>query len=832
MHVLHGGWFPAATQAFVSEGQFYLWVESAERQTRGRPSRSGGQHPYNLSEKALVEFLSTTLKLKPTPGKTDTYPIGSAYVWLPATAKGPLPAPELRPSPNAEAFELKLWQVTCCQVTVLTGTGFLNPVVALLRQLYQLIAAGNLDCHIGSDLLFWYRYTQTLSDLIEGDHYIPALRCERRGEQYNIYSRWEPLGSRYEQATAAYADAMPLVCRLGQTTLSDQPMPYDPEALLRHFSECWLTDMVTQTPWPRTFLTTIAGTLLADCVAGTVPGGTPAQLKLYQQWQAWCDRICQTETNSTFFLAFRLDAPKHSKDPWPLRLQVMLKADPSVRLDLRDYWRMAPNQRWAMKVLLGKDFEQRLLLTLGQAARIYPLLWEGLETDRPAGLRLDMDAAVDFLQEAAWVLESAGFKVIVPSWWTAAGRRRLRLRRKARPGQTHTDPGKTYFSLSNIVEYEYTLALGDETVTRREWHQLVKAKTPMVQIRGQWVVLDPSKLEEMRTLLEQTPQQTSLLGFMRLQAEQGEAVELDAGHTGNGARGTTLGDMLAQLSNPSRIEVSEDPDNFSGVLRDYQRRGLAWLRYLERLGLNGCLADDMGLGKTIQVIARLAQERQEAEAAIAPTLLICPTSVVGNWFHELETFAPSLRAMIHHGARREQDPEQFGALCAKQDVVITAFSLARRDRQLLQTVNWHRVVLDEAQNIKNPQTAQTKAIYTISALHRLALTGTPIENRLMDLWSIFHFLNPGYLGSQKQFKEQFEGPIQREQDPRQSRLLRQLVEPFVLRRVKTDPRIIQDLPDKVEQKLFCNLTKEQASLYAATVKDVMAQIQAADGIKR
>ncbi|MEO1592606.1 MAG: DEAD/DEAH box helicase, partial [Cyanobacteria bacterium J06632_22] len=499
-----------------------------------------------------------------------------------------------------------------------------------------------------------------------------------------------------------------------------------------------------------------------------------------------------------------------------------------------DYWRLQPNQQWAMKVLLGEGFERQLLVDLGQAARIYPLLWEGLETDRPVGLLLDMDAAVDFLQESAWVLESAGFKVVVPSWWTAAGRRRLKLRLNARQGQTSNDKSKTYFSLSNIVEYEYELALGDDTITKKEWQQLVRAKTPMVQIRGQWVVLDPSKIEEMRTLLEQQPQQTSLLGFMRISAEQGDAVDVQCD------RNSALGEMMAQLNNPSQIDITEDPDEFCGSLRNYQKRGLAWVRYLERLGLNGCLADDMGLGKTIQVIARLVQEREpDADTAAAghgptlePTLLICPTSVIGNWYHELAKFAPLLRATIHHGPQRVKDTDAFGELCAEQDVVITSFSLARRDRQLLQTVDWHRLVLDEAQNIKNPQAAQTKAINQIAAPHRLALTGTPIENRLMDLWSIFHFLNPGYLGNQKQFKEQFEAPIQREQDPRQSQVLRQLVEPFILRRVKTDQRIIQDLPDKVEQKLFCNLTKEQASLYAATVKDVMQQIQAADGIKR
>ena len=243
----------------------------------------------------------------------------------------------------------------------------------------------------------------------------------------------------------------------------------------------------------------------------------------------------------------------------------------------------------------------------------------------------------------------------------------------------------------------------------------------------------------------------------------------------------------------------------------------------------------MGLGKTIQVIARLVQERElaaEAGANVPPTLLIGPTSVLGNWQHEVEKFAPELTAVVHHGSDRAKDAKAFKALCRDHDVVITSFTLARKDAKLFGAVNWHRVVLDEAQNIKNPKAAQTKAILKLEANHRLALTGTPVENRLLDLWSIFNFLNPGYLGTQGQFRKQFEVPIQRDNSPRRSATLKKLVEPFILRRLKTDQSIIKDLPDKVEQKLFCNLTKEQASLYEAVLKDVAEQIESTEGIQR
>jgi SNF2 family DNA or RNA helicase len=290
--------------------------------------------------------------------------------------------------------------------------------------------------------------------------------------------------------------------------------------------------------------------------------------------------------------------------------------------------------------------------------------------------------------------------------------------------------------------------------------------------------------------------------------------------------------MLDKLHDKSRLEAIADPVQLQGTLREYQKRGVSWLSYLEQLGLNGCLADDMGLGKTVQVIARLVQEQEQATAPLKPTLLIAPTSVVGNWRREIEKFAPHLRAIVHHGNERAKDVKEFQAMANQNNVIITSFTLIRKDLKLIESVDWHRLVLDEAQNIKNPKAEQTKAILKLSAPHRLALTGTPVENRLLDLWSIFNFLNPGYLGKEAQFRKSFELPIQKNNDRMRSQTLKKLVEPFILRRVKTDQSIIKDLPDKVEQKLYCNLTKEQASLYEAVVKDVTSNIDEADGIQR
>ena len=459
---------------------------------------------------------------------------------------------------------------------------------------------------------------------------------------------------------------------------------------------------------------------------------------------------------------------------------------------------------------------------------MFPKLWQGLETDSPMGMELTLEESFSFLQESAWVLEDAGFKVTVPAWYTPTGRRRAKLRLKAAAKSRSVTKGKekSYFGLDSLVQYEYELAIGEEVVTKKEWEQLINAKAPLVHFRGQWMELDRDKMQQLLEFWQShgdEKPEMSVLEFLQRNAESGEDWDIE--------HDDILSDMMAKLQDKSKLEPISDQLNLQGNLREYQKRGVAWLEYLERLGLNGCLADDMGLGKSVQVIARLVQERESVDSVL-PTLLIAPTSVVGNWQKEIVKFAPHLQSMIHHGSDRLQNPADFKQACQQHDVIITSFTLARKDEKLLQSIEWQRIVLDEAQNIKNPKAAQTKAILKLSAKHRLALTGTPVENRLLDLWSIFNFLNPGYLGKEAQFRKSFEVPIQKDNNRVKSTTLKKLVEPLILRRLKTDKSIINDLPDKVEQKLYTNLTKEQASLYEVVVKDVEEKLKTVEGIQR
>ncbi|MFP4654053.1 MAG: DEAD/DEAH box helicase, partial [Phormidium sp.] len=278
------------------------------------------------------------------------------------------------------------------------------------------------------------------------------------------------------------------------------------------------------------------------------------------------------------------------------------------------------------------------------------------------------------------------------------------------------------------------------------------------------------------------------------------------------------------------LEPLPAPESFVGQLRPYQARGVGWLAFLERWGLGACLADDMGLGKTIQTIAFL-QHLQAQEALTGPVLLVCPTSVLGNWEREVKKFGPSLSVQVHHGAKRAKG-NLFISTAKQHDILITSYALVYRDLKLLKRISWRVLVLDEAQNVKNYQAKQAQAVRQLQSEFRIALTGTPVENRLAELWSILDVLNPGYLGDHGFFKRRFAIPIERYGDTDSLNTLRSLVQPFILRRLKTDKDIIQDLPEKQEMTEFCPLTPAQAKRYQELVQASLTEIESAEGIQR
>ncbi len=387
-------------------------------------------------------------------------------------------------------------------------------------------------------------------------------------------------------------------------------------------------------------------------------------------------------------------------------------------------------------------------------------------------------------------------------------------------------------SMNALVQFDWELALGDQSLSREELERLAALKMPLVRVRGQWVMLQPDQIEAAIAFWEKKRRQDEIPLRDALGMALG-AVDEIMGLPLQGIQASGwMEDLLQQLQIGEKLQELPPPEGFVGQLRPYQMRGYSWLIFLRRWGLGACLADDMGLGKTIQAIALLLQERETSDNGLEPALIICPTSVVGNWKHEIQRFAPGLRVMVHHGSDRASG-EEFAAMALDHDVIISTYGLARRDVDDLLRVAWSDIILDEAQNIKNPQAKQSQAIRRLPGDNRIALTGTPVENRLSELWSIMQFLNPGFLGSQDGFRKDFALPIERYQNKVVAERLKGLVGPFVLRRVKTDPTVIQDLPDKLEMKVYCTLTAEQATLYRAVVKESLEEVDlAGEGIRR
>jgi SNF2 family DNA or RNA helicase len=826
MKILHAFWLPEATDAFVQAGSFRLWVETLERGPTNE-GRDAGTHPFHLPREDWPSLLET-LGVQPMAAALRDR-IEPCRIPLPSAADGPLPSPQLAKYWPVEIeekpAELGSWEVDCWRPA--------HPVKQL-SDIHFLAFYRAQDVQPGSDFLFWYWFTQGLKRLLVRDQYLPALiyrqppkpKGGRKVPPFELYAAWQWASDPYEALIATAVERMPAACAAGLAELADG------EGLLRHCAEVLLDRIVRATPLPAAFTKKIQYSLLAACHApefAAKPWKTPGTgLDDYRQWRRWRGRIGGTEREAAFTLGFRLaEPPSDAQDNWVLHFVAVPKDDPSHRLALADYWSMTAAGRQRTCRQFGTDFETRLLLNLGLAARMAPKLWEGLDTAAPQAVALDLDEAFAFLKESAWVLEDAGFKVIVPAWWTPQGRRRVKIRLRSSAGKKagSAAPGTGALSLENLVQYRYQLAIGDELVSEEEWRRLVEAKTPLVRFRGQWVELDRDRMQEMLAFWRRHGQETPEMSIQELlqRTATDDTFEVD--------RDDALSEMLERLRDRTLLAPIADLPQLKAELREYQKRGVAWLRFLEQLGLNGCLADDMGLGKTMQVIARLVQERDGGEA-IAPTLLVAPTSVIGNWQKEVERFAPHLSALIHHGPERAQDAQAFRQVAAGQALVITSYALVRRDQALFTALDWHRVVLDEAQNIKNPAAAQTKAVNKLRARHRLALTGTPVENRLMDLWSIFNFINPGYLDTQARFRNRFELPVQRDNDPVQTATLKRLVEPFLLRRVKTDKAIIGDLPDKVEAIQYCNLGREQAALYETVVREVERELEEKEGIAR
>ncbi len=455
-----------------------------------------------------------------------------------------------------------------------------------------------------------------------------------------------------------------------------------------------------------------------------------------------------------------------------------------------------------------------------QLGLIEPVLAEGglaFDPVVPSTLELDDDGVRFVLREAIPRLEELGVPVLLPrNWVSSTSRLRVNLTATSTAGRS-----SGLLSTDTLARFDWKLAIGDTTLTEEELAELAAAKEPLIRVRGRWHALRRSEVERALLFLERR-REGSVVDLVR--AISGVELE-DAGlEMGEVTLDDTLGELLAG-GDDRRYRPLGTPGTMAHPLFPFQERGHGWLRLLGDLGIGAILADDMGLGKTVQAIAMLTSEREQFGAeAFGPTLVVCPMSVTRQWAREIDRFAPSLRVHVHHGGERLSG-EELAGVARSSDVVITSYDIATRDVDELAAVAWDRLVLDEAQDVKNPATKRARALRRLQARRMIAMTGTPIENRLDELWAIMDIINPGLLGSRERFQRTFARPIEAHGDTRALERLRAMVQPFILRRTKDGPEVEIELPKITVNKEYCRLTLEQASLYRATVDRWMPRIE-------
>jgi SNF2 family DNA or RNA helicase len=804
MLVMHGFW--------LSQPGLCLWAEDSELLVKSgsQAYRSARPHPFAAQHAAL----DGTHAGKP----------GETTLLLPSLRSAPLDSPELirkTPRPPAQSAPALLpWTVPVICFDTVAALAALSERAPGIRY--------------GASISYLADLAEFAAALVSRGRVLPALARDDDG----AVATWRPVLSGPDVvAVHALTRAMPPVCRAvpGQ----DNPVELVAAALgamVDAIARGVLAAGPGVVPPRRGRRPERLSAIEAWLEALSAPEGRfdadPVELDaLAKELSAWAEvGSGQTGPARVTFRLSEADGQTQDQDQdqaatdsqWVLDFLLQSASDPSLLVPAAQAWSDDGSlSRWLAK-------PRELLLTeLGRASRIYPELADGLRQPRPCWLELDAEGAYRFLSAVAPALDEAGFGVLLPSWWDRS--RRLGLTASASTPVDGVVEKASKFGKDQLMDFRWQLAVGDDTLTDDEIAVLAQAKAPLVRLRGQWVAVDPEQLRRgLEFLTRNQPARKSAAEILALAAAHPEDLGTPLPVATVTADGW-LGELLNGCS-PQTLQPLPANENFRATLRPYQQRGLSWLSFLAALGLGACLADDMGLGKTVQLLALETAHRAEDPTA-GPTLLICPMSLVGNWEREAAKFAPDLRVYAHHGSQRLRGADLADQL-NDADLVLSTYATATRDIDELAGTHWHRVVLDEAQAIKNNLSQAAKAVKRLGAGHRVALTGTPVENRLAELWSIMDFLNPGMLGTSEQFRTRYAIPVERHRQTELARRLRAVTRPYVLRRLKTDPAIIDDLPEKIEVKQYCQLTGEQASLYQAVVDDMMEKIENTDGIER
>jgi superfamily II DNA or RNA helicase len=569
----------------------------------------------------------------------------------------------------------------------------------------------------------------------------------------------------------------------------------EPAALVRQFCDAVADDLV-RTP-------------AAPLAMGALPYAW-REARAVPTLREWAEET-QAALTAEVSVSLRVDVPEGRRRQFRAVLQLHTAADPALVIEAARMW----SEPTEVERLLGPRAETETLLALRRGARAWSPLRRLLDDAAPDQLRLTDDEAFDLLGDATDALRAAGVDVHWPRELVKA------LTATAEIGQ-RTAPGSAAGGLLDteaLLDFRWQVSLGGEPLTEAEMDALAESRRPLVRLRDQWVVADPKLVAraKRRRMGPLTPMEALSAALT------GEA-EWDGDRVPCAAVGA-LGDLVARIRDPESRTPVPQPAALKATLREYQKRGLAWLAEMCALGLGGCLADDMGLGKTITLLA-LHLHRQSDPTTAGPTLVVCPASLLGNWQREAARFAPLTPVRRYHGGDRHLND------LAGDEIVLVTYGVLRRDREVLAESSWSLVAADEAQHVKNPYAVTARELRALPARARVALTGTPVENNLSELWALLDWTTPGLLGTLAAFRDRHARAIEAGEDPEAAERLSRLVRPFLLRRKKSDPGIAPELPPKTETDHIVPLTAEQTGLYEAQVRETMAKIAESEGIAR